>query len=290
MKLNYSLDISQKSTWYVNTPNIISKRLPFYINEYGHYIASSDYFTERQGQQNYLLLYTLSGSGILKYIDQEFTLTSNQAVLIFCDNYHFYKTISKEPWNFKWIHFNGISAKEYFELLNEESLSIININNPSSLEESMDNLNMYFDAYDIPSIINISTLLSNILSILISSKFSQDNNKKYTEHRLEVEKVINYIQLNYNNKITLDDLTKIAYLSKYYFLRIFKMHTGISPYEYLMNYRINKAKELLISTNFSVGEICESVGFPDYDNFIRAFKKIVGVTPMNYKKHSNIKY
>src|SRR5690242_7505506 len=118
MKLEFSLDISQESTWFVKTPSPVSKRLPFYINEYGHYIANAAYFTERQGQEDFLLIYTLSGSGLLKYSGQEYLLEKNQTVVINCENYHLYRTASVEPWRFMWVHFSGTSAKEHYSLLN----------------------------------------------------------------------------------------------------------------------------------------------------------------------------
>jgi AraC-like DNA-binding protein len=286
MKLKYSLDVSEKSTWLVNTPSPLSKKLPFYINEYGHYIANSTYYTERQGQNNFLLMYTLSGKGSLRYNNQEYILEQNQAVVIDCNNYHIYKTYSEEPWVFMWIHFNGIAAKEYYSILNEETLNIIYLNDFVAFEKMLDNLNKHFDVNDIPSCINAVTQMTNIISLLIISKFTSVNNKKYKEHRYEIDKVIDFIQSNYGNKISLDDLTKTAYISKFHFLRLFKRHTGVSPYEYLINYRINKAKELLKNSELLIREISDTVGFFDYNNFIREFKKIVGITPLKYKKQN----
>lgn len=286
MKLKYSLDVNPKSTWFVNTPSPLSKNLPFYINECGHYIANSTYYTERQGQGNFLLMYTLSGTGSLRYNNQEYILEQNQAVVINCNNYHIYKTNSLVPWDFKWIHFNGTAAKEYYSLLNEETLNIIYLDDYVTFEKMLDNLNKYFDVNDIPSCVKAATQMTNIISQLIISKFTSSNNKKYEEHRYEIDKAIDFIQSNYNNKISLDDLTKTAYMSKFYFLRLFKRHTGVSPYEYLINYRINKAKELLKNSDLSVKEISDTVGFFDYNNFIREFKKIVGITPLKYKKQN----
>ncbi|MGE5582430.1 MAG: AraC family transcriptional regulator [Bacillota bacterium] len=288
MKINYKLDIGPDSSWLVNSPTAVSKRLPFYLNECGHYYAGTGYFTERQGLNDFLLMYTLSGNGFLKYRDQEYLLGPGQAVVIDCNNYHYYKT-SINHWNFKWIHFNGTSAKDYYQILNEDSLSIVRVGDSPEFESLLDSLNQSSDLNDIPSNIIVANQLTKIISSLIISKFSRLNLKKYDQHHQEVLKVINYIQENYQQPVTLNDLTGVALMSRYYFLRVFKNHTGASPYEYLINYRINKAKELLKNTNLPVAEIGIAVGFVDYNNFIRKFKNAVGYTPLQYKKLTDIK-
>jgi len=289
MKLSFSLDICENSSWYINTVNTVSKRMPFYIIECGHFIANKSYYTEREGYEGYLLIYTLSGSGFLKYDDEDYILEPNHAILINCSEYHIYKT-KLEPWNFKWVYFNGTSAGNFFSILFGDSISSIKITQALEFENNLDSLSTFSHLYDLPSIFNASSIISNIFSTLIENKISIANNKEYLKHRYEIEKVINFIHLNYQNQLTLDDLTKVAHLSKFYFLRIFKDNIGISPYEYLITYRINKAKELLLSTDSTVSDICKTVGFNDYVNFIRTFKKIVDLTPLKYRRQSNVKF
>lgn len=283
MKLKYALDIGEKSTWFVNTPSELSKRLPFYINEYGHYMAGPTYFTERQKQKNYLFIYTISGKGYLKYSQKEYVLEPHQAVIIHCDNYHMYKTFQSDIWNFKWFHFNGTSAKEYFTLLNQDGLNILTVNDPATFENMVDGLFSLPHINDIPSNVKLSMITTNIISFLIMNRFTPAKSKKYSEHRSDIEKVINYIYNSYQKKIDIDDLVKIACVSKYYFIRLFKNHTGVCPYDFIINYRINKAKELLRTTDYTIGEICVMTGFNDYNNFIRGFKKVVGITPLKYR-------
>lgn len=286
MKLNYLLDISNESTWKINTPDSIAKRLPFYINECGHFIANAGYFTEREGQDNYLLLYTIAGNGYLKYMRDEYILKPGQTAVIYCAYYQYYKTFTDEPWNFKWVHFNGTAASEYYKLLNGDLLNMVCINHLTRFEKMLDDLNKYIQVNDIASNIKISSLITDILSELIISKFNPLNNKKSQQHRTEINKVVSYIEQNYKKKITLDHLVKVAHVSKYHFSRVFKSHMGLSPYEYLIHFRINKAKELLKGTQLTVDEIADVVGFCDTNNFIRKFKEIVGATPFTYKKYN----
>ena len=93
-----------------------------------------------------------------------------------------------------------------------------------------------------------------------------------------------YIRNNYNKDISLDDVSRAVNISPYYFSKIFKENTGENFIEYLTNIRIDKAKELLGTTEYSMKEICSMVGYSDPNYFSRSFKKNVGVTPTEYKE------
>ena len=93
-----------------------------------------------------------------------------------------------------------------------------------------------------------------------------------------------YIRSNYNKDISLDDVSRAVNISPYYFSKIFKENTGENFIEYLTNIRIDKAKELLGTTEYSMKEICSMVGYSDPNYFSRYFKKNVGVTPTEYKE------
>lgn len=93
-----------------------------------------------------------------------------------------------------------------------------------------------------------------------------------------------YIQNNFDKDISLDDVSRVVNISPYYFSKIFKDGTGENFIEYLTNIRIDKAKELLSSTDYSMKEICCMVGYSEPNYFSRSFKKNVGVTPTEYKE------
>lgn len=95
-----------------------------------------------------------------------------------------------------------------------------------------------------------------------------------------------YIDSNYSKPLSLDDVSYYVNISPYYFSKIFKEGTGENFIEYLTNIRIEKAKELLNNTDYSMKEICVMVGYSDPNYFSRSFKKNVGVTPTEYKEGS----
>ena len=99
-----------------------------------------------------------------------------------------------------------------------------------------------------------------------------------------IETAKEYIQNNYSKDISLDEISQAANISPYYFSKIFKEGTGEGFVEYLTRIRMDKAKELLTTTECSMKEICVMVGYADPNYFSRSFKKNVGVTPTEYKQ------
>lgn len=99
-----------------------------------------------------------------------------------------------------------------------------------------------------------------------------------------VETAKTYMQNNYSRDISLDEVSAAVNISPYYFSKIFKEDVGEGFVEYLTRIRMDKAKELLTTTECSMKEICSMVGYADPNYFSRTFKKNVGVTPTEYKQ------
>ncbi len=114
---------------------------------------------------------------------------------------------------------------------------------------------------------------------------SHNVSSKASEKSMDViETAKEYIQNNYSKDISLDDVSRTVNISPYYFSKIFKEGTGEGFVEYLTGIRIEKAKELLTTTEYSMKEICSMVGYADPNYFSRTFKKNAGVTPTEYKE------
>lgn len=99
-----------------------------------------------------------------------------------------------------------------------------------------------------------------------------------------VEGIKAYIISHHQEHIYVSELCKQFHVSRSHMFQIFKQATGCTIYQYLIAYRMNKAKELLLQTNLSVLEIAAASGYPDLSNFCSTFKKHTGVTPSQYRQ------
>ncbi len=99
-----------------------------------------------------------------------------------------------------------------------------------------------------------------------------------------VETAKSYIEANFNKNLSLEDVSRQVNISSYYLSRIFKETTGENFIDYLTNLRIERAKELISKTQYSMKEICNMCGYADPNYFSKSFKKNVGVTPTEYRE------
>jgi AraC-like DNA-binding protein len=93
-----------------------------------------------------------------------------------------------------------------------------------------------------------------------------------------------YIANNYQVPLSLSGIAKCSYMSPYHFLRVFKDTYGETPNEFLIRLRVDQAKKMLITGNFSVSEICEKVGYASLGSFSSLFLKQVGMAPTLYRR------
>lgn len=98
-----------------------------------------------------------------------------------------------------------------------------------------------------------------------------------------IKEAINYIEQNFQNNISIEEIADLCGINRSYFGKIFKKSIGRSPQEFLMNYRMVKAAELLKLTSLSIAEIGSAVGYENQLHFSRAFKTVYGISPREWR-------
>lgn len=135
--------------------------------------------------------------------------------------------------------------------------------------------------------IKVRNELSTLFCILnrYQQNIKETNSPKMSNYLLEkrAQVLLDYIHTHYKDKITIEELAKIASISKTEVLRCFKAIMGRSPISYLNSYRLQRAAHMLINTEKSIQEIAEVCGFEDNSYFSKLFKKKYHVTPRDYR-------
>ncbi len=226
------------------------------------------------GVRSYWLLhYVVSGKGVFSFKDKTYKLSAGSCFVIRPFEKVFYQADPHQPWHYIWI---GFETQDMPEQLSSDVLSMPGIGNIFS---------SIMDAQDRNEGRN-EFLAAKVWEII--SLISESSKPKIPKNKTFAEQAKTCIQAKYMTGITVAEIAKMLNLERSYFSTVFKNSVGISPQEYLNNYRLEKASELLISSDMSVTDIAFSTGYSGVINFSRMFKRRFEVSPTEYREKNRI--
>lgn len=128
----------------------------------------------------------------------------------------------------------------------------------------------------------------NLLEILLINIIRRNKTNLEIEdskkHNHECAYIKNYMDVHYRENITLDILSDISYMNKYYLVHSFKKYAGITPIQYLNNKRLTEAAAMLKNTDYSIAQIANIIGMSSQSYFAQSFKKKYAISPIDYRK------
>ena len=122
----------------------------------------------------------------------------------------------------------------------------------------------------------------------IRSSTSIPNRQGNSLRDFYVKEAISYIEQNFQNNISVEDIAASCGLNRSYFGKIFHENMGKSPQEFLISYRMSKAAELLKLTKLSIADIGNAVGYPNQLHFSRAFKNVYSISPRQWRNENGV--
>ncbi len=242
-------------------------------------------------RNHYLFHYIISGTGTLmanttKGETQTYSIKSGQGFLIFPGQITTYIADQNLPWEYVWIEFDGLRVKEAIDLTELSVNTPVYHSHSKDLREQLMNEMLYIVHHAKESPFHLIGHLYLFLDYLTRSAKSAKLVQSSKMSNYYIKEAINYIEQNFQNNITIEDIAAVCGINRSYFGKIFRNSIGRSPQEFLMNYRMVKATELLKLTSLSIAEIGSAVGYENQLHFSRAFKTIYGVSPREWRnKH-----
>lgn len=279
---NLDFSWTDDSIRFINTASPKARQTFFYIQEAGDFCTFPPYFTERENLNSFLLIYTLSGKGLLKYQGNTYTLLPGSLAYIDCMDHHYYECLKNQQWKFLWLHFNGPSALGYYEEFRRNNFRILNPSDSFFMERTFRRILSITQRKDLHSEILTSSLITEILTNILIENETEQLGLGLMPHYLKT--VVKEMDTHFQEPITLDSLAAKTGISKYHLAREFKRYIGTPPNEYLIITRLNHSKVLLKYEDISVEEIAFTCGFHQVSHFIRLFKKHEGCTPLKFRK------
>lgn len=234
------------------------------------------------GYPYYLWIQTDQGSGIFYIKGMKYILREGEGILIPPFIPHKYHAGGQCDWYTNFISFSGFLSYEISNIFDNQDYFLVSDNSAFSFssyirtivaEDVMDELSDYEQ---------LSAYAYTFLMML--QKYSGIDKRIFSsQYKMYLLPVLKMIRTQYSENLTVQMMADSVYISQQYLGKLFKRFLGVSAYQYLKTYRLNRAKELLITyPSLSLNDICYKVGFSDVSRFIQTFKHETGFTPRQY--------
>ena len=243
-------------------------------------------------RNHYLFHYVLSGTGRLiandsKGISHEYQIRSGEGFMIFPRQINTYIADPKLPWEYIWIEFDGMRAREIIETAGLSPDHPVYHASYKDLRENMKDEMIYIAEHHDATPFHLMGHLYLFIDYLSRSSSSQITASGRVRD-FYIKEALNYIEQNFQNDISVENIASFCGLNRTYFWRIFKETVGKSPQQFLLSYRMAKAAELLKLTELSISDIGNAVGYPNQLHFSRAFKNVYGVSPREWRNKNQM--
>lgn len=277
-ELSYFTDRAVRSDRVIYTPTIFAKDALVYLQEVGELTALKDHSSCRKDLNSLLFFVVKDGAG------EVHQLTAGDCVWIDCRQPYCHRSSSDRLWTLEWVHFYGKSVEAVYEkYLERGGKNVFHTEKMTGYTHLLEAVQVMADSEDYIRDMRINEYLQKLLTLLMEETYRpvQESSSAKQEN---IQKVRDYLEAHYEERITLEGLAKQFYINKFYLTKLFKQTYGVTVNSYLMQIRITRAKQLLRFTDLSIELIGEKCGISDPNYFSRAFKKMEGLTPGRYRR------
>ena len=211
----------------------------------------------------WLIHFVESGCGIFKINGKEYKVNPGEMFVIppYVETY--YEADSENPWHYVWIGFTNKGK------LPKELPDVVTCPDAKKIFDAMRKSTDY-------SLSRSAYLSARLWDLFVL--MWEDGASEYTH----VEKALEYIHSNYMQDVSVEKIARYLNLDRTYFSVLFKKETGLSPKQYLLNYRMTIASALIAKKHIAISVAANSVGYSDVYTFSKMFKKHFGISPSNY--------
>lgn len=233
-------------------------------------------------RSNYLLHYIIDGKGTYRVGNHSYHLQAGEGFLIEPDVLTFYQADQEDPWSYLWIGFSGRQAADYLEDLglNSDQLTF-QTDQGKELKRLILQMMRCSDGSP-ASQYQLQSYLYAFFAVL-SRNTKEAVKDTPSRENFYVERATNYIRNHYASEIKVTDIANYLCINRSYLYKLFQNSMQISPQEFLTQFRISRAKELLATTQLSIEHIASSCGYQNTLVFSKAFKRTTGTVPSVYR-------
>ena len=257
-----------------------------YVSHIGYFPKALYHYCQRpQGCVDNILFYCVQGKGYYTLDGHTFTLNPNQYVIVpATDKPLVYWSDTEDPWSIYWVHFPSDSLQAFnraYHIVPEQGPQYIPHNEKGIRiwEEMYENLSR---GYSPENLMNTNLCLYHLIATFVFSQ--QQNQNSSSPEKAIIRETIDYMKNNLDKTIRIEDFADLNKYSVSHFSKLFRLTTGMSPIEYFIHLKMQKACQLLYTEDSRVKQIAALLGYDDPYYFSRLFKKYMNTSPGTYRK------
>ena len=257
-----------------------------YVSHIGYFPKALYHYCQRpQGCVDNILFYCVQGKGYYTLDGHTFTLNPNQYVIVpATDKPLVYWSDTEDPWSIYWVHFTSVALQAFnraYHIVPEQGPQYIPHNEKGIRiwEEMYENLSR---GYSPENLMNTNLCLYHLIATFVFSQ--QQNQNSSSPEKAIIRETIDYMKNNLDKTIRIEDFADLNKYSVSHFSKLFRLTTGMSPIEYFIHLKMQKACQLLYTEDSRVKQIAALLGYDDPYYFSRLFKKYMNTSPETYRK------
>lgn len=263
--------------------SIPSPPLPYFLESGKTHYMPGESHPNRRNLGVYDLILVQCGCLFLGEEDMQWALGAGDCVVLLPDTYHYAVQGCQEETAFYWLHFqtSTLDVPEYDSISHNIQLpKQRRIPYPEQAYQLFESLHLLATEPRSTAFWREQTLFIELLELLDPSRSDQEQSRV----RKVAEQVESYIKMHYREPISNARLSSDLHFHYNYLTRCMKESHGVTPTEYLLQYRLDQAKRLLLTTQWSMARIAEHVGFQYPPYFSRRFSARFGLSPLQFRK------
>lgn len=274
-----------KSKRILYTPSVFAKTNLIHLQEVGELQSLKPHRSQRGQLSSYLFFLVLEGHGSVCYGGKEYQLAPDSCAFIDCQKTYSHFS-SDDLWKLKWVHFYGSNMNGIYNKYTQRGgQPCFHTKKAALYYDCIHGIHDLANSSDYIRDMKIFEKLTSLLTMIMEESWRQGStSEKSARARRDLSPVKEYLDQHFYEKISLDELSQLFFINKFYLTRLFKEEYGLSIHNYLIHVRITHAKELLRFTDLSIEKIGQECGMDDGNYFSRVFRKVEGVSPGEFQR------
>ncbi|SDZ91142.1 AraC family transcriptional regulator [Microbulbifer marinus] len=250
----------------------------------GYYPRAAGHHMRRRQHRNYLLMYCTEGRGEVTTAAGRFPVAAGDLIYLPAGVAHEYSSDKRDPWTLYWAHFDGIEGSTTLRQMPAwEAVTTIGLH-PRIIADFERLFELRWSGDHLDAFIYGSYLLRQIVSYISLMARRHPPGRGMA---IDLDLAVRFMQDHLHEHLTLEQLAAQTGLSKFHFSRKFTAATGQSPIQYFIHLKMQRGCQLLDASDRSIKQVAADLGYEDVYYFSRLFKKVMGLSPAQYRKNKH---